>query len=82
MIERLEEVPDVGIEHPAHRLPPEPDRQRIQGHAAAPWSESVGEPDEGFLVEAVSTSTTARWTILSSSTGTLSGLSRPSVFGM
>jgi hypothetical protein len=54
VIKTGEEILDIGIEHPVHPPPFDPDRQRIQRIMwAAPWSEPVGEAEEVLLVDGV-----------------------------
>ena len=54
VIKAGEEVADVRVEHPAHLLPLDPDRQRVQRvMRSAPRSEPVGEAQEVLLVDGV-----------------------------
>ena len=41
----IQEITDVGIQHPTHFLPYDPNLQRIQRTVlASSWTESIGEP--------------------------------------
>ena len=54
VIKTGEEIADVGVEHPVHLLPLDPDRESIQRiMRAAPRSEPVGEAEEVLLVDGV-----------------------------
>ena len=54
VIELVEEVADVRVEHPVHLLPLDPDRERVQRiMRAAPRPEPVGEAQEVRLVDGV-----------------------------
>ena len=73
LVKGIEERTDVGVEHPVHLLRHDPDRQRIQRLVrTAPLSESVGEAEEVRSVDRVQ----------HLDDGALSGLCRPSAFGM
>ena len=84
VIKLVEEVADVRVEHPVHLLPHDPDRERVQRIDAgcAPAGTRRRSPGSPPRRSALSTSTTARWTILSSSAAMPSGRCRPSAFGM
>ena len=54
VVEGVEEVPEVGIEHPVHLLRQEPDRERVQSlMRAALRSEAVREAEEVGVVDGV-----------------------------
>jgi hypothetical protein len=54
VVESVVELSDVGIEHPAHLLRSDPNRQRIQRlMRAAPRSESIREPQKVLFVNRV-----------------------------
>jgi hypothetical protein len=54
VLDGTEEVTDVCVEHPAHLLPQDADRERIQRlMLAAPTSNPVGETEEVRLVDGV-----------------------------
>ncbi len=52
VIEGLEEPAQIGVEHPVHLLPQQPDRKRVQRIVlAAPRPEAVGETEKIRLVD-------------------------------
>jgi hypothetical protein len=84
MADVVEEPFDVGVQYPVHRPVLDACRERVQRIMLPPSRpEPIGEAEEVRFVDGiVRTSTTARWTILSSSTAIPSGRCRPSGFGM
>jgi hypothetical protein len=79
--EPIEKVANIKIEHPVHFSRQQSRVDRIQRlMLAVPGPERIGKTEKVRFVDAFITSTAARWTILSPSAVTLSGLCRPSAF--